>query len=105
MCFFDCPNNLAAGLLLGCVQQVCPGLSPDAAVRLELGVDVDDDTGLVALCILSTGLKFIWETRLEKKVVVTHRMRAEVEAKVSILWRTRFRRSADRVAELLEIIC
>ena len=29
-CFFDSPNNLAAGVaLLGCVQQVCPGLSPE----------------------------------------------------------------------------
>ena len=58
-CFFDSPNNLLAGVaLLGCVHQVCPELSPEAAVRLELGVNVDDETGLAALCILFTGLKF-----------------------------------------------
>ena len=104
-CFFDSPNNLLAGVaLLGCVQQVCPGLSPEAAVRLELGVNVNAETGLAALYILSTGLKFIWETRLEKKVVVKHMMRAEIEAKVSILRRTRFYRSADIINELLEIL-
>ena len=58
-CFFDSPNNLVAGVaLLGCIHQVYPELSPEAAVRLELGVNVDDETGLAALCILFTGLKF-----------------------------------------------
>ena len=73
-------------------------------MRLELGVNVNAETGLAALYILSTGLKFIWETRLEKKVVVKHMMRAEIEAKVSILRRTRFYRSADIINELLEIL-
>ena len=106
-CFFDCPKNMVVGLaLLGCVQQLCPGLSADAAVRLELdlfGMHTDEES-LAALCILTTGLKYIWETRLEKKVVHKYKMRAEIEAKVSILRKTRHSATATQIAELLEIL-
>ena len=104
-CFFDCPKNMLVGLaLLGCVQQLCPGLSADAAVRLELGMTSADDDCLAALCILTTGLKYIWETRLEKKVVHKFRMRAEIEAKVSILRKTRHASTATRIAELIDLL-
>ena len=109
-CFFDCPKKMGVGLaLLGCVQQLCPGLSADAAVRLDLGLFGihTDEESLAALCILTTGLKYIWETRLEKKVVHKYKMRAEIEAKVSILRKTRHsstRATATQIAELLEIL-
>ena len=35
-CFFDCSRNMVVSLaLLGCMQQIAPQLSADAAVRLE----------------------------------------------------------------------
>ena len=106
-CFFDCPQNMVVGLaLLGCVQQLCPGLSADAAVRLELGVRLSDEENLAALCILTTGLKYIWEarTRTEKKLVHKYNMRAEIEARISILRKTRHEASAMLVDELVEML-
>ena len=55
-------------------------------------------------CILVTGMKYIWETRLAKKVVAKFRMRAEMEAKVSILRTTRFQSSAVQMAELISTL-
>ena len=104
-CFFDCPQNMVVGLaLLGCVQQLCPGLSADAAVRLDLGVRLSDEENLAALCILTTGLKYIWEARIEKKVVHKYKMRAEVEARVSILRKTRYVASAMLADDLIEML-
>ena len=100
--FFDCTKNIQVGLaLLGCVQQVVPGLSAEAAVLLDLGSALPQDENLAILCILTTGLKYIWETRLAKKVVSTFRMRAEIEAKVAILRKSRHQGSAIIITELI----
>ena len=100
--FFDCTKNMQVGLaLLGCVQQLVPDLSTDAAVLVDFGCVLPEEENLAIQCILITGLRYIWETRLAKKVVTTFRMRAEIEAKVSILRKTRYQASAVIMAELL----
>ena len=104
-CFFECPMNMQVGLaLLGCVQRLVPDLSPEAAVRLDFGISLSEEDNLAAVCILSTGLKYIWETRVAKKVVMKYKMRAEVEARVSILRRTRFQLGASKIAGLLDML-
>ena len=55
--FFDCTRNMVPGLaLLGCVQQLVPGLTPEAAVRLDFGTILSEEENLTALLILATGL-------------------------------------------------
>ena len=76
------------------MQQLIPGLSAEAAVQLDLGLVLPDVDNLAALCILSTGLKYIWEARLAKKVVMKYKMRAEIEARVTILRNSRFSSAA-----------
>ena len=99
---FDCPRNMQVGLaLLGCVQQVLPDLSAEAAVLLDFGSVLPEEENLAVQCLLMTGLKYIWEARLAKKVVSMHRMRAEVEAKVALLRKSRFLRSAVILADLV----
>ena len=72
---------MVAGLaLLGYVQQVIPNLNPEEALRLEFGHDLSDVDQLASVCLLSTGLKYIWETRAEKKPTILYKMRAEIEA-------------------------
>ena len=90
--------------LLGCVQQLLPDLSVESAVLLDFRCSLPDDENLAVQTILITGLKYIWETRLAKKVVTKFRMRAEIEARVSILRRTRFVDSAIVMAELINTL-
>jgi hypothetical protein len=45
--------------------------------------------------MLGSGLKYIWETRIERKQVRTFKKRSEVKAKISILRRARFKGSGD----------
>ena len=103
--FFDCTKNMQVGLaLLGCVQQILPDLSAEAAVLLDLGCVLPEEENLAALCILTTGLKYIWEARVARKLVTRFRMRAEIEARVSILRKTRFQNSAQLVTELIPML-
>ena len=103
--FFDCTKNIQVGLaLLGCAQQVLPDLSTEAAVLMDFGYILPEEENLAVQCILTTGLKYIWEARLAKKVVTLYRMRAEIEARVSILRKTRFSSSAQLVADLISIL-
>ena len=104
-CFFDCPRNLGVGLrLLGCVQQILPGLSGEAALRLDFGLALSDDEYLVVQGILLHGLKYIWEARLKKKMLTMFSMRAEIEAYISLLRRTRrFSMAAERMEEMIQI--
>ena len=103
--FFDCTKNMGVGLaLLGCVQQILPDLSSEAAVLLDFECTLPEEENLAVQCILITGLKYIWEARLAKKVVTKYRMRAEIEARVSILRKTRFQSSAMLVADLINLL-
>ena len=90
--------------LLGCVQQLIPGLSAEAAVQLDWGVVLPDEENLAALYTLSTGLKYIWEARLAKKVVMMQKMRAEIEAKVTILEKSSFLPAALKIEEIIQIL-
>lgn len=100
--FFQCQQSMLAGLaLLGYVQVLVPGLSPEAALRLELGRQLTEKEELATICLLATGLKYIWEARVEKKQVRTFKMRSEVEARVSILRRTRHTEAGVTILEMI----
>ena len=43
----------------------------------------------------------MWQARAIKKTVTQYKMRAEVEAVISILRKTRFSASADRLLEIV----
>ena len=100
--FFLCHHSRLAGhMLLGYVQKMVPDLSPEAALRLELGEDLSNDEELATTCIIAAGLKYIWEARVEKKPVTIFKMRAEVEARISILRRTRHRGAGELMGDML----
>ena len=102
--FFTCSYSRVAGLaLLGWVQGLAPDLSPEGAVQLQLGSDVNEEDELAAVYLLATGLKYIWETRIHRKKITIHQMRSEIEAKISILRKTRHREASIKMTEMLEM--
>ena len=96
--FFTCPSSLEAGLAtLGWAQQVVPNITGDMALRLELSGDTDDNQRLAATTIIAVGLSFIWEARVNKKKVERYEVRAELEAVVSLMRRTRKKEAGDLI--------
>ena len=83
------------------MQHIVPELTPEKALRLELGSEKSDDQELAVVSLLACGFKYIWETRVEKKRPQTYRMRAEAEARVSILRKTRYAESGNKILEML----
>ena len=62
---------------------------------------LSDALELPAVFLLATGLKFIWLTRAEKKQITVHKMRSEMEAKISILRKSRHKEAGDKMLEIL----
>ena len=86
------------------MQYLCPDLSPEGAVQLQLGgeLDEDEDEELAAVYLLTSGLKYIWESSRIKKKITPHLMRSEVEANISILRKSRHGRAALLMTEILK---
>ena len=101
--FFYCPQSRVSGLaLLGWVQGVAPTLQPEDALQLKLQTTLSQEDELAAVCMLATGLKHIWEARVSKKQITPFQVRAELEAKISLLRRTRYVGAGSKMQELLE---
>ena len=88
--------------LVGHAQHLVPDLTPEKVLRLEIGPELSQDQELAVVTMLACGMKYIWETRVEKKRVETFRMRAEAEARVSILRKTRHAESGNIIIEMLK---
>ena len=70
-------------------------------LRLEFSQELDDTDRLGTLSLLSTGFQYIWQSRVEKKAVSAQKMRSDLEASISILRKTRFSSSADKMLEII----
>ena len=66
-----------------------------------MDIELTEKEELAIITLLACGLKYIWEARLEKKTVYLFKMRAEVEARVSVLRRTRHRDSGELIIGML----
>ena len=101
--FFVCSASAEAGLTtLGWAQSVIPGLTMEQALHLDTGdTHLGKEEELVFTTILGTGFKQIWEARASKKRITRHEARAEMEATISILRRSRFKKEADMIANII----
>ena len=54
--------------------------------------------------MLATGWLYIWEARVAKKQVYRYKMRAELEAMISILRKSRHNRGGEIMLEMIEQI-
>ena len=101
--FFTCSHSRVAGLgMLGWLQDLCPNLQPEDALQLRLGAELPAEDELAAVCVLATGLKLIWEARVTKKQISLYMVRAELEAKISLLRHTRFNEAGTKIQHMLD---
>ena len=97
-CFFQCPHNCIAGLgIFGWLQCLCPSLQQEDVLRLQLPSHLSPETELAAVTIIATGLRYIWEARITKKHIHLYQIRAEIEANVSLMRRTRWNLAGDLI--------
>ena len=98
--FFVCDNNrVAANALLNAAQLYVPGLLANQSLRLDFKVEKENELPIVFL--LAVGFKYIWESRLENKLVSVRGLRAELEARINILALSKFRGASTILLENL----
>ena len=92
----------SAGLaLLGWVQGIDDELLPEDVLTLNLKSDISPDEEQAAVYMLATGLKFIWESRVAKKTISPYIVRAELEAEISLLRRSRLVNTCTIIQQML----
>ena len=100
--FFSCPSSQSvADLLLSWVQIAVPGLEFASLLRLEFGTALEEEDQLATLCLISTGLHYMWQARAEKKVLTHYKMRAELEAMITILRKMTYNATAVKILEMI----
>ena len=88
---------------MGLIQGLCPDLQPEDVLQLHLGADLSEYDELAALYMVATGLKHIWEARQSKKQTTLFQVRAELQAKISLLRRIRYQEAGQKIHEILEL--
>ena len=86
--FIKCPSNNGAGqAIVDSVSSFTTGMTDEQALRLEY--DPVDDYEFATTWVLGNGFFKIWETRCAGKRPELYIVRADLEAKVSLLRETR----------------
>ena len=100
--FFGCqPCKETSDLLLSYVSHLVPGISSKDVLSLNFATTVEENDRLPTLVLIATGLRYIWQTRADKKTVCRYKMRTEIEATISILRKTRYSACAERLLEMI----
>ena len=94
-----CSANDGIGLkLLQYLQETQPDLQADAALRLELPVEEDQE--LPVVWVTANVLRCIWNLRQSGTRVRPHLIRSKLEAEVNLLRETRFNINVPKIEEI-----
>ena len=100
--FFSCSFNSNAGSLLTRSLSSLIARVTDKKILL-LDIDIEPEDEFPAVWLISHFLHYIWSSRVEKRKVKLYAVRADLEARASLLRETRYQISFNRLQELLQI--
>ena len=100
-CFFQCNfNQNVHQLLLQFLSLLMPGISTSQV--LVLGFESEPDEELPVVWFVGHFLKMVWQARSDKKSIQPYEIRAELEARATILRKTRYFQSEIRIREMID---
>ena len=95
----QCPFNTASNFILSAIHTILPNTQPIQLVLLQL--DVEPDLKLPVSFLISSVLSQVWESRKMKKSRSLTSIRANLEAGVQILRKSRYWESVVKINEIL----
>ena len=98
----QCSFNSANSLILRTIQTILPNAQPSQVVLLQL--PVEEDLRLPITFLISSCLSQVWQSRKLKKPSPLTSIRANLEAGVQILRKSRHWKAALKVEELLNSV-
>ena len=91
--FLQCVSNDGVGTaLLELIKQIIPNISAETLLRLE--IEVEPTLELPVVWMVATVLQSLWDYKQSGTRICRYRIRADLEAKVSLLRKTRHWSSA-----------
>ena len=98
----QCPyNHSVSNLLLETIQHILPGLRHDQVVLLDL--DLTTDQELPVIFLIASLLSQVWNCRIGKKPCNLVNVRANLEASVQILRKSRHSKAAAKLGEIMRL--
>ena len=94
-------NSTVNNWIINCTRNVVPNSSPEDIIHLNL--DINHPMMFLLIWLLANVLMLVWQLRLSKKSVNLFRIRAEMEAKISSLRKSRLSAMADKVESFLSL--
>ena len=92
---------MAAERLVAALQPLCPGITCKQILTLNYNIDTEFE--LASIFVLSVGLKFIWDCRVDSKYVQTYQLKAEIFARIEIFAQSKFKGVAALLKQKLNI--
>jgi hypothetical protein len=101
--FFSCSFNANAGnLLLRGLSNLLPTITSNRILLLDLDIKAADDEHPV-VWLIGHFLSNIWASRISKKAVRLYTIRADLEARASLLSETRFNNYGLKIKDLINL--
>ena len=99
-CLFECPyNNEVGQYIIHVLSNKLPGVTPRKVVHLDIDTVGDN---LPIIFFVAAILSEIWRCRMEKKPCRLHLVKADLEAKVNILRKSRHLAAAETLMEMFD---
>ena len=83
-------NREVSEWLISCLQQYCPALTHEQVVLLDFGT-LSSNLELPLVWLVAEVLRRVWTQRQQKRKPTLYKTRADIEANISIMRKTRFK--------------
>ena len=98
---FHCPyNSNASTALFNSISSILPNITSRQILLLDLNLDATYEFSVVWM--IGNFFELVWKNRLEKKQVRLYTIRADLEARASLLRETRHSTDLEIISELLQ---
>ena len=95
----DCDHNAVVNdWIIAVLIDIDPGVIDSDLTALNiltLNLDIEADKKLAVICFLSLALKEVWETRQKRRQMSLFKIKAQIQAEVAIMKRSKHEQSAD----------
>ena len=99
--FFHCKNNSnASRALLNSITPVLPNITPRQVLLLDF--DLEESQEFPIVWFVGHFLQIVWNSRVEKRQVRLYSIRADLEARSSLLRETRYKEHLEKIKEMMQ---
>ena len=98
--FYCTYNNNTSTALINSISTILPNITTRQLLLLDL--ELDDEKQFPVVWMVGSFLELVWSSRIEKRQVRLYIIRADLEARASLLRETRHSTHLEMITEMLQ---